>query len=331
MKCKLLIGILFSSLFVYVALRGTSASELQAGLKQADYGYLVPICLLSIFGMYLRSYRWGIIIHPLEKIHQRVLFPITVVGLMAVVLLPMRAGEIVRPYLVSRRSEIHLGSALGTVVVERVFDGLTLMLFLVLITCFTELPVWAYQAGLSLLFFFLLALLLLVLLVFRREFSSKWIGFMLKRLPDRIASSVMRMLNSFIDGLKVLPDARRVTFVGFLSILVWLNMGFCIYLLFHSFHLGLPLVAAYVVLVMTALGLLVPTAPGFLGNFHLFCVIGLALFGIPKTEALSFAILLHLVQIGCVGIIGLAFIPLMRISFSEFIFTKKQIPQVQPS
>jgi hypothetical protein len=325
MKWKLLIGALFSSLFVYIAVKGTSTSELQAGLKQADYNYLLPIFLLSIFGMYLRSYRWGIIIHPLEKIHQKVLFPITVVGLMAVVLLPMRAGEIVRPYLVSKRSEIHLSSALGTVVVERVFDGLTLMLFLLLIAFFTELPGWAYQAGLFVLFFFLLILFVLALLIFRRDFSSKWIGFMLKRFPERIAGYVMRMLNSFIDGLKVLPDTKRVMLVVFLSILVWLSTGFSIYLLFHSFHLSLPLVAAYVVLVLTALGLLVPTAPGFVGNFHLFCIIGLALFGISKAEALSFAILLHIIQVGLVGILGLAFIPFIKIPFSEIIFARKRI------
>ncbi|UCE39160.1 MAG: flippase-like domain-containing protein, partial [Thermoplasmata archaeon] len=116
MKCKLIIGFVFSGFFLYLAFKGINTSELRVGLKQADYCYLVPIFLLSIFILYLRSLRWGIILNPLERISQKVLFPITAVGLMAVVLLPVRMGELARPLLVSKRSEIRISSALGTIV-----------------------------------------------------------------------------------------------------------------------------------------------------------------------------------------------------------------------
>jgi uncharacterized protein (TIRG00374 family) len=325
MKWKLLLGALFSGIFLYVSLRGSNVSELQAGLRNADYSYFLPIFVLSIFGIYLRSYRWGIIIHPLEKIHQKVLFPITVVGLMAVVLLPMRAGEIVRPYLVSKRCEIRMGSAVGTIVVERVFDGLTLMLFLLLLTFFTELPGWAYQAGLYALIFFIIISVFLSMLIFKRDFSVKWIEFLLKKFPDRIVKYMMGKLSSFSDGLRVIPDIKRVILVLLISVFVWLTVGFCIYLLLQSFHFGLPVKAGYVVLVLTALGIMVPTGPGFVGNFHLFCIIGLALFGISKADALCFAILLHIIQVGFVCILGLAFIPFIKIPFSELIFARKLI------
>jgi len=325
MKRKLIIGFVFSGIFVYLALKGINVSEIKAGLKQADYSYLIPIFLLSIFIMYLRSYRWGIILNPLVRISQKVLFPITAVGLMAVVLLPVRMGELARPYLISKRSEIHISSALGTIAVERVFDGLTLMLFLLFTTYLAELPRWTYQAGLSVMIFFIIILFFLLLLIFKRDFSLKWAGFLLKKLPDRIGRYLMRMLTSFADGLKVLPDIKRVILVVLLSVLVWLIVGLCIYLLFHSFHFNLPFIAAYVVLVLTALGIMVPTAPGFVGNFHLFCIVGLALFGIPKTEALSFAILLHFIQIGLVGIMGLAFVPWVKVPFFELVATKKQV------
>lgn len=110
-------GILFSGLFVYFTVKNINVSELNACLRQAEYYYLVPIFLLSIFSLYLRSYQWGIILTPLRKIDQKVLFPITAVGLMAIFLLPFRMGEFVRPYLVSKRSEIHMSSGLGTIAV----------------------------------------------------------------------------------------------------------------------------------------------------------------------------------------------------------------------
>lgn len=325
MKRNLIIGILFSSVFVYFTIKNVNLSELKVSLEEAEYSYLIPIFFLSVFILYLRSYRWGIILNPIERISQKVLFPITAVGLMAVVLLPMRMGELGRPYLVSKRSEIGMSSALGTIVLERVFDGLTLMLFLLLTTYFADLPRWAYQTGLYIMIFFILILFFLVLLIFKREYTSRGVGFLLKRFPDRIEKALMRMLTSFADGLKVLPETKRVILLVILSILVWLSMGLCIYLLFYSFHFGLPLIAAYVVLVLTALGIMAPTAPGFVGNFHLFCVIALTLFGIPKTEALSFAILLHFIQIGLVGIMGLAFIPLIKIPFFEIFGVRKQV------
>jgi len=325
MKRSFIIGILVSGSFAYLALRGINVSEIKAGLKQADYSYLVPIFLLSIFVVYLRSYRWGIMLDPLERISQKVLFPITAVGLMAVVLLPVRMGELARPILVSKRSEVRISSALGTIVVERVFDGLTLMLFLLFTTHFVDLPGWVYQAGLSVMMIFVLILFFLVLLIYKRDFSLTWVGFLFKRFPDRIGRYVMRVLTSFADGLKILPDAKGMICLALLSVLVWLSIGLCIYLFFHSFHFNLPFIAACVVLVLTALGIMAPTAPGFVGNFHLFCIIGLSLFGIPKTEALSFAILLHFIQVGLVGIMGIAFIPLVKIPFFELFAVKKQI------
>jgi uncharacterized protein (TIRG00374 family) len=325
MKRNLLVGILFSGLFVYFAVKNVNLSELKAGFNQADYSYLIPIFFLSIFILFLRSYRWAIILSPLERVGQQVLFPITVVGLMAVVLLPMRVGEFVRPYLVSRRSEIGMTSAFGTIVVERTFDVLTLMLFLLLITHFTELPRWAYQVGISITIFFFLILFLLVLLIFKRDLSLKWIGLLLGRFPNRIMKYLTQMIISFSEGLKILPDAKSVIFLALLSIFLWVSVGICIYILFHSFHFGLPLIAAYVVLVITTLGIMVPTAPGFVGNFHLFCVIGLSLFGIPKPEALSFAILLHFIQVGLVGLMGLALIPFIKIPFLEVFLVRKQV------
>lgn len=331
MKRKLIIGLLFSGLFLYFALKGINVSELKAGLKQADYSYLVPIFLLSILIMFLRSYRWGIILNPLERVSQKVLFPITAVGLMAVVLLPLRMGELARPLLVSKRSEIRISSALGTIAVERIFDGLTLMLLLLLTTYFAQLPRWAYQAGISVMIFFVLILFFLVLLIFKKDFSLKWVGFILRRFPDRIAGYGLRLLTSFADGLKVLPDIKRVILVVLLSFLVWLIIGLCIYLLFHSFHFNLPFIAAYVVLVLTTLGIMVPTAPGFVGNFHLLCIVGLALFGIPKSQALSFAILLHFIQVGLVGIMGIASMPLVRIPLFELFTEKRTNPRIRPS
>ena len=75
----------------------------------------------------------------------------------------------------------------------------------------------------------------------------------------------------------------------------------------------LPLAAAYTVLIITALGVALPTAPGFIGNYHFSCVVGLTLFDIPKTDALTFAIVLHFIQFAVVTVLGVLCLPFIKV------------------
>jgi hypothetical protein len=122
-------------------------------------------------------------------------------------------------------------------------------------------------------------------------------------------------VHSFLDGLQILPDWRKTAYLALLSLLTWFFIGLINYAIFKSFasmsHLTLP--AAYTVLLITALGITLPTAPGFVGNYHYFCVLGLALFGIAKADALTYAILLHGLQFLVIIIMGLIFIPFIKV------------------
>jgi uncharacterized membrane protein YbhN (UPF0104 family) len=89
------------------------------------------------------------------------------------------------------------------------------------------------------------------------------------------------------------------------------------YILFFAFDIDLPLSAAFVLMAVIIIGIAIPAAPGFVGNWHFFCVLGLGLFGINKTDALTYAIVLHFLSIGIVVILGVAFLPFNRFSLSE--------------
>jgi uncharacterized protein (TIRG00374 family) len=128
-KVNIILGSLVGLLFVWLAFRGTDIEGLKSSFKAVKYIYIVPVVFLSIVVLVLRSYRWGVILEPLEKINQWTLFSITAVGFMAISLLPVRMGEFARPYLISKKSSIRMGSALATIVVERIFDMLTLSIF----------------------------------------------------------------------------------------------------------------------------------------------------------------------------------------------------------
>ena len=128
-KVNLILGLAVGGLFVWLAFRGTDFEGVKASFRAANYIYIIPVVLLSLIVQTLRAYRWGVILAPMAKINKWTIFSITSVGFMAISLLPVRMGEIVRPYLISQKSPVKLGSSLATIVVERIFDMLTLMIF----------------------------------------------------------------------------------------------------------------------------------------------------------------------------------------------------------
>ena len=314
-KINVILGLLVGLIFVWLAFRGTDIEGIKSSFKSANYLYLIPIVLLSVVVLMLRSYRWGVILEPLEKIDQRTLFSITAVGFMAISLLPVRTGEFVRPYLISRKSSIRIGSALATIVVERIFDMLTLMMVLLLILMMVELPEWIFRSACSILLIIIPLLFILIFMAVKRDASVKGVDRIIRVLPEALSSRLMRLFHSFLDGLQILPDLKKTFYLAFLSILIWSLVAFATYILFSSFESmsGLSMAAAYTVLIITALGVTLPTAPGFVGNYHYSCVLALTLFGIPKNDALTFAILLHFIQVMVTILLGLIYLPFIRV------------------
>jgi hypothetical protein len=326
-KVNLLLGLAVGAFFIWLALRGTDLEGVKASFKAANYLYLIPIVVLSIIVQMVKSYRWGVILEPLEKIDQGTLFSITSVGFMAISLLPVRMGELVRPYLISRKSTIKLGSSLATIVVERIFDMLTLMILLLFVLMTVELPEWVFRTAYSILLIIIPFLVLLIFLAVNREISAKGLDRLVGKLPHTFSSRLMKLFHSFLDGLQILPDWKKTVYLSFLSLCIWCLVGLATYILFSSLASmsELPLAAAYAVLIITALGVALPTAPGFIGNYHFSCVVGLTLFGIPKTDALTFAIILHFIQLSVVIVLGLVCLPFIKVPLSSLFKSGEQI------
>lgn len=324
MKKGFLIGFILSAIFLYLAFRKVNLEDLKMAFSQAEYIYLIPVILLALFSQWLRSYRWGLILKPVKKLDQWTLFSLTSVGYMAIVVLPVRLGEFARPYLLNRKYGLGLSSALATITIERVFDGLTLMIVLAFVIATVPLPKWVASAGIIMLTVFFSLFVLLLSLAIKRDYSTKVINGVFSKFPHRISERMIHLLTSFVEGLEILPSIRKNVLVAFLSVTLWINVGFIIYLLFLSFKFDLPLIAAYTVLTITTLGVMLPAAPGFVGNFHIFVIIALTLFKIPKSEALTFAIMLHFISVGLVILLGLIFLPHNAISLSK-IYQIKQV------
>lgn len=317
MKKNLIAGAVLSALLVYLSIRGIHFQEVADGIRAIRYGYIFPILGGMLLMQVLRSFRWGLMLSPTARVDQISLFSVTCVGFLAIIAIPARIGELARPYLIAKKSAIPMSFALGTIFAERVFDCLTVLIILVFVLFFTPLPPWLVRSSFLFLFLTVAILAAMILLTTRREASLRVLAPLIGRLPTRYADAVNRLVHHFIDGFGVMVSPSLLVSVTGLSIAIWLADVLVIYLLFLAFGFHLPVVAAFVLMIILIVGIAIPTAPGFIGNWHYFCILSLGLFGVPRAEALTFAVVYHFISIGFVILLGLLFLPFNRFSVSD--------------
>ncbi len=317
MNKKVIFGILISALLVYLSVRGINLQDVLNDLNKIQLAYVILFLFLIILMQYLRSYRWGVILQPMEKIDQLSLFSVTSVGFLAIAAIPARIGELARPYLISQKSSVKMSSALGTIIVERVLDSFTVLGIAVLLLFFIDLPSWMIHSSII---FFLLALAIFCFILFmilRRKEALQLVNKVLAILPGRLADKIDELLHSFINGLQIVTNINLLLYLIFLSVAVWLLDVLAIYVLFLAFGFHLPVIASFVLMIILIVGIAIPTAPGFIGNWHFACVLGLSLFSVAKVEALSFAVVYHFLSMIVVMVLGVIFIPFNKFSISE--------------
>lgn len=317
MKKKIIAGLLVGAFLVYLSVRDINFQNVFDGFKSIRYEYMIPALIILLLIQVLKAWRWGVILSPMEKIDPVSLFSVSNVGFLAVVAIPARLGELARPYLITKKSDIKMTAAVGTIVVERIFDSITLLSFFVFVLFFIPLPQWLLKASYV---FFIITSVIFVSMVFmamKRELFLKVSNGLFGLFSEKVKTRLMNLINYFIDGLRIILDSKRFIYVAMLSVTVWLCCAFAIYFLLMAFDFKLPVIAAFVLLIILMFGIAIPAAPGFVGNWHYFCILGLSLFNIPKAEALAFSVVYHFVSIGIVVILGLIFLPFNKFSFSD--------------
>jgi uncharacterized protein (TIRG00374 family) len=317
MNKKLLLGIGLGIVLIYFSVQGIDFNETLTHLKKVHLGYAGLSLFFIILMQALRSYRWGVILQPMEKISQFTLFAVTSVGFLAIAAIPARIGELARPYLIAKKSSIKMSSALGTIIVERVLDSLVVLTMTVAVLILQDLPSWMIKSGILFFIVTMLVIACMIGLILRRERAVKIIDRILRRLPGKPAQKVNHVIHHFIDGFQVITDVNRLLCLLLLSAVVWLVDVAAIYTLLLAFGFNLPVLAAFVVMVILIAGIAIPTAPGFIGNWHYACILGLSLFGIAKPEGFSFALVYHFLSMIIVIILGAIFLPFNKLSISD--------------
>ena len=322
MNKKVVLGILISVVLVYLSVRGINFRDILSDLKNIQLSYIALFLILVILMQWLRSYRWGVILQPLEKIDQLSLFSVTSVGFLAIAAIPARLGELARPYLIAKRSSIKMSSALGTIIVERVLDSFSVLTISVIVLFLNDLPSWMIKSSVLLFLLTLLVFCCIVGLIWRRQAALRIINRILSRLPGKFANKIDELIHRFIDGFQIIVNIKLLLYLFLLSAAIWLLDVLAIYVLLEAFGFTLPVMASFIVMIILIVGIAVPTAPGYIGSWHFSCILALGFFGIAKPAALSFAVVYHFLSMIIVVILGVIFLPFNKFSVSDM---KKQM------
>lgn len=310
---SLSLGFLFSGVCLWYAFRGVDLSAMASGISQVGIPWIIGSVLGAFLSLTIRAFRWRLLLAELQGIRWWSLVSATFIGVMANNLLPARLGEVVRAWVLANRERRAVSAVLGSIVIERLLDVLTALTILGLGLAITpELGGGATlllkRVGLIVLLMVVASVLGLLLAVrFRKRIvqaGERWT----MRIHHLWVSRGVGVLSRFLDGFDAYRGKAQVTEVAILSVLVWMVAIGSFYVLAEGFNLGLTPVQTALVFVVVLFGVAVPSAPGFVGTFHGFCVAGLGMIaGTEPTRAAAYATLLHgshwlamnLVGLGC--------------------------------
>jgi hypothetical protein len=297
-------------------LRDADMREVWAEARRADPGDLVLALVATLAAYVLRALRWQYLLAPIGPTHFTTAFRTTVIGFAASALLPARAGEVIRPYLLARREGLSATAVFATIILERLLDLLTVLLlfaafvFLGAAGVVAEDPAeltrvkvgGATAAGGA-----LAALAVLFALAGHPERLEMLTLKIEKFLPAALARASARFVKTFAQGLAVMRQPRRLIASLALSAPLWVSIAAGIWLTSRAFHITFPFSASFLVMTMLVVGVAVPT-PGAIGGFHAFFQLAVeSFFAAPHDRAVGAAIVLHAISVVPVTILGLLY------------------------
>ncbi|MCP5536836.1 MAG: flippase-like domain-containing protein [Akkermansiaceae bacterium] len=270
-------------------------------LEKVRWSYIPLLVLITLATFWVRALRWRHLLSNGNEVSRVSLFEATLVGFTATFILPLRVGEVVRPWVLSRWQPVRFSAGLASVVVERAFDALTLLVLLgVTIAQLDSVPA-IVSAGVKVVA--ALAVVIFVIMIAAYLGANQMVklgeGMVTavfgKKWPD-FASRLVAMVEDFLTGLRGISSVRDLVWSVFWSVVLWgLFVG-----LYQVGLLGFGVEATMwvgvSVCVMIALAVAAPGAPGFVGTFQLGCVVALALFGYPEEFGIAYSIVLHALQ-----------------------------------
>jgi hypothetical protein len=293
---RVILGLLVSGVSLYIAVRNLQPAQVWEAFTRANYLWILPAVALYLAALVARTARWRALLSHERVIPMRELLPTMAIGRGANNIYPFRAGEVVRALLLKRRSGVSAACGLASILVERVFDGLTMILFLLLAALIGGIPqdvrllLWlaiaVFGAALGVIY-------AIVLWPGPIHGVVKW--FVVRLAPRRFHMQLLDIAERFISGFASVKSVGTLTLVLLFSITIWTAETISYRLLMNSFGFSLDLHHLLLMSGAANLGTALPSGPANLGTFDAPSILVLTGVGVLKNTAVSYQFLLHAV------------------------------------
>ncbi|MFW5713670.1 MAG: lysylphosphatidylglycerol synthase transmembrane domain-containing protein [Brevefilum sp.] len=308
------LGLIISAVFLFLAFREINYGELWQTLRSARLWWLAPGLIIYLSGMLVRAWRWGYLLNPLKKVGTGTLLPIIFIGYMGNNVFPLRMGEVLRAVVLKRREEVSISASLATIVVERIFDAVVIVGFVLLnlgqltnlqgtgdLSQLGGLATWAIVI-------FTVGLALFIAVAMLPKSAMRLIhGVINKIVPERWRKSIIEVADRFLDGLMSLRSPKDALMILLTTILVWLLETGLYWSVNRSLGLGLNFGQLMLLNGVVNMVLLIPAAPGGLGTFDAAGRAMLQTYDIGPEPALGYTLILRVVLWVPVTLIGAIF------------------------
>lgn len=289
--------------------------------------FLWIACTIAATAIFpLRARRWAALLEPVAgRLPFSSLWQATAVGMMMNNVAPGRAGEFARPFVLSRSEPtVKFTAAFASLAVDRLFDGVIVLLLMILATFDPRFPHDSPAAagaaitmrGAAL--FLAAVLIVLVAMVFAPDKLFATYDATAGRIAPKLAARIRPLLEGFASGLGVLRSPKLVAEVFFWALLHWLCNAFAFWLGFRALGIEAPLTAALFLQGIIAIGVAIPSSPGFFGFFEGAAKVGLGLYGVSETQAVSFGLGFHILSYIPITVIGAWYLTRLNLHLSDF-------------
>jgi glycosyltransferase 2 family protein len=297
-------------------LRGVPLGEVWKQTRHADVPLLVAGLFITMMTYALRAFRWQYLLAPIGPTRFRVAFETTVIGFAASFLLPARAGEVLRPYLLAKREGLPPTACFATIILERLLDLVTVLLlfgaFVMLVDPASlsgdpALYARVKAGGLAAAGASIAGLVVFFFLSGHPERLGVWALRIERVLPAKLAKTVAGLVESFAQGLAIMRRPRHLAGSLALSFPLWMSIALGIWATSHAFHMTFSYLGSFLVMTVLVVGVAVPT-PGQVGGFHTAYRIAVTtFFGVNNVTAVGAALVLHAISFVPVTLLGLVF------------------------
>ncbi len=295
------VGVVISAVLMWWALSKLDLTQAWAAVQSANYWWLIPGIAIFFVDVWVRAWRWHYLLKPLKSIPTRTMFPIVCIGYMGNNIYPARAGELLRAYVLRRKEGVPVSASLATVIVERIFDGVVMLMFVVFnLNGLAQLTGESGFIGdirtlaLAGTVIFAVALgIFLLAAMFPHQSLSLYHRYVARLIPARFRPKVSGLVERFWTGLESLRSPRNVLMVFVTSVVIWLLETGKYWFVMHAFNFTVSYFALMLMNGIVNLATTIPSAPGYVGTFDAPGIAVLRAYGVDQAVATSYTLVLH--------------------------------------